>query len=282
MTWPYTEFIDALFAKVVLENRGTLRNKKRYGDALAAMHFFRTDIAEELQKYPLHVFPEGDQLMAYLQDSYQDLRTLRGLKQKLVYLESLKISLRDQRTRQIIEVLTILSYKPEKIHQVLQKHGIIENKIDIGDIEQYLKMFFNFTCMDEISRSEYFRLAQGVLSLRLQCQAFYNTRTEEQLLAYLRIQPDGESNLERIYRNIGHLVMELEQALIEKNFKRAASITQMLSQLSNCYSKLGGDNEGDNESFSDYIELITTEFKPDLTVEEMREHNARVMAEEQK
>lgn len=278
--WPYEKLIEDRLGKFMRDDRKQLNKANSREMYLEKREYYLDDLLKELHELNVYLYPDKEELITFAKQFC--LKQEKRSQRKYGFLQATWYLPRMFRQRQAVEVLSMLGYPPSYIQFMINYDNF--KKDSIGEfIADYIDFFFNYPGMSAAQRDLFFSRVREVPYYRLHCAVHFQTISPQMALAALGVQFDNYimSNACRIDRLIQQTTVRLEEALLENDNKRISTLSQSLGSLSKSFLKLGGETE-QSEKQVEIQYICYSKFEPELTVEQIREHNARIRAEREK
>lgn len=282
MYLPYQKFIEYTLLDLIRSDRRFLKNKKGWQSHFKQRAYYASELNKILLSENLYIYFTEEELLAFCK---QFCTTMEKIPRKVIKPDNLAYWITFQpRIRKTIEVLSILKYPLCEILDILKNNHLVNNTCDLVYLKDYLTFFFNIEEMCRVDLDMFFAKVrtEQISYYRIHIGVYFGTIDEETALASLGLELDGVNDYNipnRLGRLIKILCVKMDKALIEDDLSKVQALSQGISSLANSFSRLGGEQEQKSHSLSDYVKLMVVPREETLTVEEMREHNARIEAE---
>jgi len=272
---PWIQFVHHCLLREIRYDRKFLTKKRDWKKHFQSRGYYVQLLREEFESLNLLIYPDEDELLAYIK---QFCANLEKIPRKIPdFADEALFLIQRPNIRRTIEILLLLKYLPVQIWKILLEKPLVETDFQYQFVEDYIQFFFNIPEMSPLQKDMFFAKARSEENLyyAVHCGIYYGTITEDMALASLGIDFNSVSNAERLDRLIRQLSIVLENLVIKNDVAQIYTISQCLGTIVNSLSKLGVE-QTEAKSLSHYVEIVMKEREKTMTLEEIREHNARL------
>lgn len=282
MYLPWKQFINYILLRNIRLDRKHLKNKKNWAVHFEKEKYYAKILLKELHSLNLYVYPAEEEMQAYCKQYCANLqkipRRINGFSDTTLWLTL------QPRIRRAIEILSMLKYPPTIILEILTNNHLVNKHFELVYLQEYLSFFFDLANMSRVDIDIFFAKVrtEQIPYYKIHVGVHYGTIDEETALASLGLEVDAVNNYNipnRLGRLIKILCIKMDSALLENDLSQIQQLSSSISSLANSFSRLGGEQEQKSHSLADYVKLISVPMEETLTVEDIREHNARIESE---